>query len=84
MNWAAAAVVLSLLTLVATIIGASYTHGKLTQRVDQNVLDINDHSERLTEHAERLGAHDVALGRLSEWKDGFNAASRVSGNKGVQ
>lgn len=83
MNWAAIAVVLSSLTFVATVIGAAYTHGKLTQRVDQNAQDLNDHEERLTEHATQLGAHAVALGRLSEWKDGFNAASRVSGNKEV-
>jgi len=83
MNWGAAAVVLSFATLLATIIGAAYTHGKLTQRVDQSEEKIKGHDEILRGHDERLADHDVALGRFSEWKEGFNAASRVSATREV-
>lgn len=84
MNWGAISVGISALTLLATVIAASYTHGKLTQRVEQNSADISDISEIQADHGKRLNEHDVALGRLKEWKEGFNAASRVSGSKEMQ
>lgn len=81
MDWGAIAVAISALTFIATIVGASYTHGKLTQRVDQNGEDIDSLLDVQRDHGEKLAGHDVAIGRLNEWKEGFNAAARVSGGK---
>lgn len=84
MNWAAIAAIVSGCGLLVTVLGIAYTSGKLTQRIDDTEKVVGGHAETLAEHAARLGVHDVDLGRLKEWKDGFNAAARVSGNKEVQ
>jgi hypothetical protein len=83
MNWAAVAAVTSLIGLLATIIGTAYNAGQIRQEVKNQRERIDGHGERLDQHEEKLGTHQEKLGRLEEWKNGFNAAARVSGRDTV-
>lgn len=78
MNWSAIAAIVSLLGLIATIIGVAYTSGRLSQRVEENGDQVKIHAARLDDHAERIGGHDVKIGRLEEWKSGLNTGARLS------
>jgi hypothetical protein len=91
-NWAALAAIGSLFAIVATVIAASYTHGKLTQRVDSNEKQIgaivgdaeikfNKVFARFEHHDERIGEHDVKIGKIEEWKSGFSTGVKVTGNQ---
>jgi hypothetical protein len=84
MNWGMIATVIASLTLMVTLFGVVFIGGKLTQQVQDNTVDIRDlrkeHCDRLDDHDDQLNAHDVSLGRLHEWKDGFNAGARKVGS----
>jgi hypothetical protein len=79
--WAA---VFAGLTFVLTLFGVVFLGGKLTQKVDENTDGLRelrtDHSGRLTGVEAKVNLHEVSLGRLHEWKDGFNAGARKIGN----
>jgi hypothetical protein len=79
--WAA---VFAGLTFVLTLFGVVFLGGKLTQKVDENTDGLRDlradHSERLNGVETRVNSHEVSIGRLHEWKDGFNAGARKIGN----
>lgn len=83
MTPATVAAILSALTFLATLAGIAYTSGKLTQRIDNNDKRSDAHDAKLVLHDERLGEHDVQLGKLEEWKNGYNAAARVSGHRDI-
>jgi hypothetical protein len=40
---------------------------------------VDSHKAEIADIDHRLNTHDIELGRLKEWKDGYNAAARVSG-----
>ncbi len=82
-NWAEVAAVCSLLGVFATIIGVAFTSGRLTEKLGEADKRINWHDETLKAYGETLTDHEVQLGRLNEWKDGYNAAARVSGQPQV-
>lgn len=83
MNWAALAAFGSLFGVIASALTAAFVYGKLTAEVTNNKADTRAHSETLEKHAEKLEDHGEKIGRLQEWKNGFNAAARVSGTKEV-
>lgn len=78
MNWAAVAAIASLIGVLVTIVVGAYNSGQVTQKLDNNIADTRAHAERLDDHGERIGGLDVKVGKLEEWKEGYNAASRVS------
>jgi hypothetical protein len=82
-NWAAVAAVCSLLGVFATLIGVAFTSGRLTEKLGEASKRIDGHDETLRAHGETLTDHEVHLGRFNEWKDGYNAAARVTGQPQV-
>jgi hypothetical protein len=83
MNWAALAAITSALGVLASFAVAAYVYGALTQQVKDGKEKAGEHSVTLKEHADKLEDHSEKIGRLQEWKNGFNAAARVSGTKEV-
>ncbi len=79
-NWAALAALASMGAFFAVVLGCAYVYGKLTESVSANAKALTElrieHSKRLDDLDDASGAHDVAIGKLQEWKDGFNAGSR--------
>lgn len=84
MNWSAVAAIGSLIGVVVTIVSVAYMSGQFTQQIKDSKDKATEHSVTLKEHAEKLEDHGEKIGRLQEWKNGFNAAARVSGSKEVQ
>lgn len=81
MNWAAVAAITSIVGVVTSLLVAAYIYGKLTQQVKDGRDRTDDHGETLKAHGEKLETHGNKIGRLEEWKSGFNAAARVAGGK---
>lgn len=79
MNWEMVAAVCSVLGILTTIVCVAFISGKLTQQISDNRKMLEEHDKTLIDHADRLSEHDVKLGRLQEWKDGYNAAARIVG-----
>jgi hypothetical protein len=84
LNWAALAAFGSLFGVVVTIVSVAYMSGQFTQQIKDGAAKTADHAATLEKHAEKLEVHGGKIERLTEWKDGFNAAARVSGSKEVQ
>lgn len=82
-NWAAVAAAGSIFGVLATIIGVAFTSGRLTEKLGEHKVKLDEHAEAIKAHGETLTDHEVQLGRLNEWKDGYNAAARVSGQPQV-
>jgi threonine dehydratase len=80
-NWAAIAAITSLFGVLATIIGTAYTAGQMREKIKNNSDRLDVHDDRLDKHAAKLEEHGENIGRLQEWRSGFNAAARVSGNR---
>jgi len=77
MNWAAAAAIISGITLLLVLFGGAVLWGKLTEKVEGHDRRLDSHKAEIFEINNRLIAHDVDIGRLKEWKDGFNAGVGV-------
>jgi hypothetical protein len=80
MNWAAVAAVISAITLLVLLLGGAVLWGKITERVDGLVLRANSHKQEIAAVTLRTNEHDVRIGKLEEWKSGFNAAARIGGH----
>jgi hypothetical protein len=79
MNWAELAAIVSLITLVIVLIGGGVLWGSLTEKVAGQTKRLDGHKAELSAIDAKVNAHDVQIGKLEEWKSGFNAAARVSG-----
>jgi len=79
MNWAAISAVVSIITLLIVAVGGGVLWGTLTERVSGQAKRLDSHKEEIAEIDGRLNTHDVQIGKLEEWKSGYNAAARVSG-----
>jgi len=79
MNWAAISAIVSAITLLLVAVGGGVMWGTLTEKVKGHTLRLNSHGAELATVDRRLNDHDVEIGRLKEWKEGYNAAARVSG-----
>lgn len=80
MNWSAVSAVVSALTLLVMIGGFAYTWGTLSEKVSGQSKRIDEHRDSIALQEQRLNAHDIQLGRLEEWKAGYNAAARIGGH----
>jgi hypothetical protein len=83
-NWAAFGAITSAFSVLVTVVGIAYLAGKFTQRINDGDSRLNKHDVRLDRHDDKLDDHGQKIVRLQEWKNGFNAAANVSGNKEVQ
>ena len=79
MNWAAVSAVISAITLLLVAVGGGVMWGTLTEKVAGQTKRLDSHKQELGAIDARLNNHDVQIGRLEEWKSGYNAAARVSG-----
>ena len=81
MNWSAVSAIISLLSLIGVVGVGGVLWGRMTERVNGLTKRADDHKATLKEVSERLTEHDVQIGMLRQWKEGFNAAARVSGGR---
>jgi hypothetical protein len=78
MNWAAVSAILSALTFLGVVGPGLVMWGKLSERVSGHTARLDDHKKQIAGTMERLGHMDTEIGRLQEWKEGYNAAARIS------
>jgi len=78
-NWSVVAAVCSVITLLCVLIGGGVLWGTLTEKVAGLTKRADSHKAELAVIDTRLNVHDVEIGRLKEWKSGYNAAARISG-----
>jgi hypothetical protein len=77
--WIAITAVTSVLTLLVVLVGGGVMWGSLTEKVSSLTKRAETCEAWHQGHDVRLNSHDVALAKLQEWKDGYNAAARVAG-----
>lgn len=71
-GWNIVAAIASMCCFIATIAGAIFTYGQLSQRVKSN-------ETRLGSIEERTGDSEIKIARIEEWKAGFSLGANVSG-----
>ena len=76
-DWSAVSAIVSGLTLVGTVGVGGVMWGSLTEKVSGQTKRLDDHKLTLAKHDTHLSEHDVQLGRLEEWKQGYNAAAQI-------
>jgi len=79
MNWAAVSAVISGITLLLVAVGGGVMWGTLTEKVAGQTKRLDGHKLEIARVELRLNDHDVQIGKLEEWKSGYNAAARVGG-----
>ena len=77
LDWAAVSAGVSILTLVGTVGVGGMMWGKLTERVGGQTKRLDMHQEQLADNSAKIAGHDVKIGRLEEWKEGYNAAAAM-------
>jgi len=86
MDWAAISAIVSAVTLIGTVGIGGIMWGTMAEKVLGTVKRLDANSVEHEHFEVRLTSHDITLGRLQEWKDGYNAAVRTSrtsdGNQG--
>ena len=79
MNWAAISAIISAITLIGVVGVGGVMWGSLTEKVSGHTKRLDDHKTQIAAIDKHLNSQDIEIGRLQEWKDGYNAAARVSG-----
>ena len=79
MNWAAVSAVVSAITLIGVVGFGGVMWGTLTEKVSNLDRHMESRSVEIAAIDGRLNSHDVQIGRLEEWKSGYNAAVHASG-----
>ena len=64
----------SVVGIATTVICVSFWSGKLTQQIADNKARIDEHDDTLKDHNKRISDHDVEIGNLVAWRNGYNAA----------
>lgn len=77
MNWAAVSAIVSTVTFLAVVCGFAYMWGQLTEKVDGLKGIIDENTVNVKTHGAQLSDHAVAIGKLQEWKEGYNAAASI-------
>jgi hypothetical protein len=80
MDWAAVSAVVSGITLVGTVGVGGIMWGTMSEKVSGHTKRLDNNATEHERFDSRLTSHDVTLGRLQEWKDGYNAAVRTGGS----
>lgn len=80
MNWAAVSAIVSALTLLVMIGGFAYTWGTWSEKVAGQGKRIDEHRDLIAAQEQTINLHGIQLGRLEEWKAGYNAAARIGGH----
>ena len=76
-NWAAVSAIVSTITLVGVVGVGGMMWGTLTEKVSGVIKRLDGHKTEIAQIDVRLNSHDVQIGRLEEWKAGYNAAAQV-------
>ena len=76
-SWGIVSAVASLVTLIGTVGVGGMMWGKLTERVGGQTKRLDTHKEQIADNTTRIAGHDVQIGRLEEWKQGYNAAAAI-------
>ena len=79
-NWAAVSAIISAVTLIGVVGVGGVMWGGLTEKVSGLWKRVDSHKAEIASLDSRLNTHDVQLGRLEEWKSGYNAAARIGGH----
>lgn len=79
-NWGAVSAIISAITLIGVVGVGGVMWGGLTEKVSGLGRRADSHKAEIAVIDERLNSHDVQLGRLEEWKSGYNAAARIGGH----
>ena len=79
MNWSAVSALVSVITLIGVVGVGGMMWGTMSEKVAGIIRGFDDQKEEIAQIDGRLNGHDIQLGRLEEWKNGYNAAARVSG-----
>lgn len=80
MNSSEVSAAASIFTAVLVLVGGGVMWGTLTEKVKGLTKRADSHKAEITSLDARVNGHDVEIGRLKEWKDGYNAAARVGGH----
>jgi hypothetical protein len=83
-NWAAISAIVSVITLVGVVGVGGVMWGTLSEKVATAVEGLKTNASDHAHFDTRLTAHEVQLGRLEEWKNGYNAAVRTGSNVGTR
>ena len=76
-NWAAVSAVVSTITLVGVVGIGGMMWGSLTEKVAGIIKRVDSHKSEIAEIDGRLNSHDIQIGKLEEWKAGYNAAVQM-------
>lgn len=79
MNWAAISAIISAITLIGVVGVGGVMWGSLSEKVSGHTKRLDDHKAQIAAIDKHINSQDIELGRLQEWKNGYNAAARVSG-----
>ena len=77
MNWAAVSAIVSTVTFLAVVCGFAYMWGQLTEKVDGLNGKIEANEISVKAQGAQLNEHAVAIGKLQQWKEGYNAAASI-------
>ena len=77
MNWAEVSAVASLCTLILVLVGGGVMWGTLTEKVAGLTKRADSHKQELAVLDTRVNGHDIEIAKLTQWKDGYNAAAAV-------
>jgi uncharacterized protein YneF (UPF0154 family) len=76
MIWEAIAAIAALGAFLASIAGAFYVSGKLTEKVSDHDERIKEHAAILEKHGDKLSEHDIELARLQAFNEGYSTAAK--------
>lgn len=75
-GWIIVAAIASMCGVLATLAGAIFVYGQLTQSVRDNAKRTEKHEERLGDLDTLVNGHAVAIARLDTWNAGYEAAAK--------
>jgi hypothetical protein len=80
-NWAAVSAIVSVITLIGVVGVGGVMWGTMSEKVAFTLKGLDDNKMEHDQFTVKLSEHEVQLGRLKEWKDGYNAAIRTGISK---
>lgn len=74
-GWIIVAAIASMCGVLATLAGAIFVYGQLTQSVRDNAKRTDKHEERLGDLDTMVNGHAVKIRGLEAWNKGYEAAA---------
>jgi hypothetical protein len=63
-------------TIIIQALAAAVVYGRFSQKIEDNSSRTVENTKALEIHRNRLDNHDVELGKMASWRDGYNAGSK--------